>query len=1242
MRKHHVLAEALESRRLFAGGGLDATFALTGRLPIGFGNQFDSASSVIRQTDGKFLIGGLTSSNTTGLSAFAITRVNPDGTLDTTFGNNGRVTTSFGGSTSAQITGLAQLTTGQLLAVGLVSTGSTSDVALARYNPNGSLDTAFGTNGIATVNTGATNEVVNGIIVDGSNNVYVAGNAGNNLFAARITSAGVLDTTYGTNGVTTSPGPAGSATASLQSVVLDSSGRLVASGFRGVANGTNAALSDFLVARFTTSGALDTTFNSNGYYVTDFAGQNQPDEALGLAQQTDGKLIVGGFTGNTLPRAGAARFAVLRLNTDGTLDTTFATNGKFTSAPSGARYQSLDAVGVLSDGRIVGVGVDGDPSAPAATPDAINANFAAIRLSSAGVLDTSFGTNGLATADISGNFDEARSFVVLPDGRLTLAGLAGNPTDIGGGSDFGLAQFTSDTTATTNIASVAGPTSVTQGQSALFTITLAQPATSALTLNYTTAGSTAVAGTDFTTTSGSVTFAAGEQSKTVTVPTLANAGNTSGRAFALSISAPQGTSVSFTNSTANVSILGTGAQGTLPTLGIQNVSVTEPTSGATGSAVFVITLDNPSTLPVTFRYATADVSAHAGTDYTSATGTVTIPAGSTTVNLAVPVLNNSASTSNSSFVVNITQPTNAQLGVTNQGIASIIDTTGQPTVTITNAVTANYRLTGTGSVPFTVTLSRASALPTTLRYSTSNGTALAGTDYSGISNGVLVIPAGQTSATISVPSIGGLRTAGSTNTFTVSLTAPTNAALGSTTSSTATLVEPVFHTVAFSGNNRIAFTDGDGQTVTITATKDAQGYVAFLGTAPAAGAIRNVLQEGQDADSVVLTTSTNRSRITITTAGRGNGTTLSAVTAANGLAGVQGTTTDILGDIGSTSSALGTVVVRNLSNSIFSSAAGLNTVLRVTGAVTNTSLNLLSTLTSFTAGSISSCNITSNSDINAVTSKGAISNLTINTTGAVKTLTGASFDNVSVTATGGVTTLSSRGAATGLFVSSPANIKTISTGALTNGSVTSSGSLTTLSTSSLDNVTVSALGSITTITSRGAATGVNISTPASLRTLSAASLTDTLVDATQNISSITSRGAISNSTLRAGGVLTSVNGFSLVNSRVLAGVPAATNLFPNVGDTNYFSGLTASRLGRLTLRGSNANPAFSNSLVIAPTITAALVGPVSVGVAPVSNGIFADTITQASYRNPANARPTTFRNLTQGDNPDGSFTVRAI
>jgi hypothetical protein len=150
------------------------------------------------------------------------------------------------------------------------------------------------------------------------------------------------------------------------------------------------------------------------------------------------------------------------------------------------------------------------------------------------------------------------------------------------------------------------------------------------------------------------------------------------------------------------------------------------------------------------------------------------------------------------------------------------------------------------------------------------------------------------------------------------------------------------------------------------------------------------------------------------------------------------------------------------------------------------------------------------------------------------------------------------------------------------------------------------------------------------------------VDATQNISSITSRGAISNSTLRAGGVLTSVNGFSLVNSRVLAGVPAATNLFPNVGDTNYFSGLTASRLGRLTLRGSNANPAFSNSLVIAPTITAALVGPVSVGVAPVSNGIFADTITQASYRNPANARPTTFRNLTQGDNPDGSFTVRAI
>jgi large repetitive protein len=205
-----------------------------------------------------------------------------------------------------------------------------------------------------------------------------------------------------------------------------------------------------------------------------------------------------------------------------------------------------------------------------------------------------------------------------------------------------------------------------------------------------------------------------------------------------------------------------------PTVSINDVAVTEGNTGTT-DATFTISLSKASSQDVTVHYATADGTATAGSDYTAASGDVTIPHGQTTYAVTIAVTGDRVAESTETFAVNLSAPVNATIG-DGQGTGTIVD--DEPLISI-NDVTVTEGNTGRVSATFTVSLSAVYDADVTIHYDTANGTATAGSDYTAAS-GTVTIPAGQTSKTLTVAVLGD-RVAEPTETFVVNLSAPVNA-----------------------------------------------------------------------------------------------------------------------------------------------------------------------------------------------------------------------------------------------------------------------------------------------------------------------------------------------------------------------------------------------------------------------------------------------------------------------------------
>ena len=234
------------------------------------------------QGDGKIVaVGGGDAGG--GNLDFAIARYNSNGSLDTSFSGDGKLTTDFGGSEVAN--GVALQGGGKIVAVGVSGTGS---FALARYNPNGSLDPSFSGDGRQTTDFGD-DDVATGAAIQGDGKIVVVGGGGggDDFALARYNPNGTLDLTFSGDGKqTTDLGGEDKA----NTVALQANGKIIAVGEGG--NG------DFALARYNPTGTLDTSFSGDGKQTTPFAGH---DEAQGVAIQEDGKIVVVGHGSSPSP-----------------------------------------------------------------------------------------------------------------------------------------------------------------------------------------------------------------------------------------------------------------------------------------------------------------------------------------------------------------------------------------------------------------------------------------------------------------------------------------------------------------------------------------------------------------------------------------------------------------------------------------------------------------------------------------------------------------------------------------------------------------------------------------------------------------------------------------------------------------------------------------------------------------------------------------------------------------------------
>jgi uncharacterized delta-60 repeat protein len=361
---------------------------------------------------------------------FALARYNPDGTLDPSFGTGGKVTTGFAGG-FAGARALALQPDGKLVAVGMVETAMTRAFALARYNPDGTLDPTFGIGGKVTSDLPGSKAEAAAVVLQADGKLVAAGNTVTgdtsdfDFALARYNPNGTLDLTFGTTGKVTTD-IAGGSFDRAAALALQPDGKLVAAG-----NTVTGANSDFALARYDTNGALDTTYGAAGKVTTDIAGRS--NLASALAVQPDGKLVAAGSA-----LADNLDFALARYNSNGTLDTTFGTGGTVTTDIADGPDRAAALI-LQPDGKLVAAG---DAETGGST-DAPVRYFALARYNPNGTPDPAFGTDGKVTTDIAEGFAEAEALVLQPDGKLVAAGDALVLAGAGGNTDFALARYDS-------------------------------------------------------------------------------------------------------------------------------------------------------------------------------------------------------------------------------------------------------------------------------------------------------------------------------------------------------------------------------------------------------------------------------------------------------------------------------------------------------------------------------------------------------------------------------------------------------------------------------------------------------------------------------------------------------------------------------------------------------------------------------------------------------------------------------
>jgi uncharacterized delta-60 repeat protein len=330
--------------RFLPNGSLDSTFGNRGSAMAAFTDFINTPNAVAIQPDGKIVVAGEMQTSDDSINRFAIARFNPNGSLDTTFGSGGKVTTEFFSVTSGGVREAADVILLQpdnkIIVAGVAIQGARipAKSALVRLNPNGTLDPTFGTGGKVAVKAIG---MITALALLSNGQILALNNVGG---IAQFDSQGNLAPSV-TSGTVV-------ATANNGLSAFESNGRfLIAGGARGA---TRRDV-DITAISFNPTGSIDHTFNSP---VFDF-GQEDPtahDVAQVIAIQPDGKLVIGGLLfGNSV-----ALFGLARLNTNGSLDSTFGNRGVLTTRFEGS--DQVSSIIIQPDGKILAIGQAFDSS----------------------------------------------------------------------------------------------------------------------------------------------------------------------------------------------------------------------------------------------------------------------------------------------------------------------------------------------------------------------------------------------------------------------------------------------------------------------------------------------------------------------------------------------------------------------------------------------------------------------------------------------------------------------------------------------------------------------------------------------------------------------------------------------------------------------------------------------------------------------------------------------------------------
>lgn len=414
----HFLTFFLFSGSAFTQTMLDKSFGYYGRVTTIVGKSASIGQAVVVQVDGKIIVAGYSSNQ--GLNYdFALTRYNTDGTLDSTFGNAGKVTTAIGTLADYGKSVVLQKD-GKIIVAGYSSAGLNADFALVRYAANGQLDLSFGKEGKVITAVGNSNDYAKSIALQADGKIVVAGGSYNGLnydFAlVRYNENGLLDNTFGLNGKVTTD--IGNSNDNGESVAIDADGKIVLTGYSCMDADKNIAL-----ARYNADGSPDISFNEDGKLTTDIEGAYNAGNSVAL--QSDGKILVAGYSFGFYNNG----FALLRYNANGELDHTFGESG-ITTTRVGNENAIGKSVAVLADGKILVSGY---------THNDADYDFALVKYNSNGTLDSTFNGNGTATTAIKNFNDYGNSMAIQADGKIIISG---NSFD-GVSENFSLARYIS-------------------------------------------------------------------------------------------------------------------------------------------------------------------------------------------------------------------------------------------------------------------------------------------------------------------------------------------------------------------------------------------------------------------------------------------------------------------------------------------------------------------------------------------------------------------------------------------------------------------------------------------------------------------------------------------------------------------------------------------------------------------------------------------------------------------------------